>query len=87
VVDAALAGALAVIRDRLMTIPDRMSTLTAEQRQALRQELTDALEAWSKTETLRKKWPEATTSGQKALCSRLFLTRFLFQSREIHAEA
>jgi hypothetical protein len=44
-------GRLAVIRDRLMTIPDRMSTLTAVQRQALRQELTDALEAWSKTET------------------------------------
>jgi hypothetical protein len=48
--DAGMAAALAVIRDRVLAIPDRMSTLTVEQRQALRQELTDALQAWSHTE-------------------------------------
>jgi hypothetical protein len=50
VVDAGMAAALGVIRDRLTAIPDRIPTLTAEERHALRQELTDALEAWSHAE-------------------------------------
>jgi hypothetical protein len=50
VVDAGMAAALALIRDRLLAIPDRMPTLTTEQRQMLRQELLDALEAWSHAE-------------------------------------
>ena len=50
VVDAGMAAALAIIRDRLLAIPDRMSTLTAEERQALRNQLTEALEAWSHAE-------------------------------------
>jgi hypothetical protein len=47
VVDAGMGAALAVIRDRLLAIPSRMSALTEEQRAALRQELADVLEAWS----------------------------------------
>jgi hypothetical protein len=47
VVDAGMAAALAVIRDRLLAIPDRLNSLTPEQRGALRQEIADALEAWS----------------------------------------
>jgi hypothetical protein len=47
VVDAGMASALAVIRDRLLAIPDRLNGLTQEQRHALRQELVDALDAWS----------------------------------------
>jgi hypothetical protein len=50
VVDAALSGALAVIRDRLLAIPDRITTLTADERQALRREIQEALEAWSRAE-------------------------------------
>ena len=49
-VDAALSGALAVIRDRLLAIPDRLSALTPEQRQVLREEIHAALEAWSRAE-------------------------------------
>ena len=48
--DAGLAAALSVIRDRLLAIPERLGTLTPEQRQALRQEITEALEAWSHAE-------------------------------------
>jgi hypothetical protein len=47
VVDAGMAAALAVIRDRLLAIPDRLNSLTPEQRHALGRELADALEAWS----------------------------------------
>jgi hypothetical protein len=50
VVDAGMAAALAVIRDRLLAIPDRLATLTPEQRAALRKEIADALEAWSRAE-------------------------------------
>jgi hypothetical protein len=46
-VDAGMGAALSVVRDRLLAIPDRMSSLTQEQRHVLRKELTDALEAWS----------------------------------------
>jgi hypothetical protein len=70
VVDAALAGALAVIRDRLMAIPDRMSTLTAEQRQALRQEITDALEAWNKTR-FKRNGPRRQPQARKH-CARAY---------------
>ena len=35
-VDAGIAAALAVIRDRLLAVPDRMTTLTAEERRVLR---------------------------------------------------
>jgi hypothetical protein len=45
-----MAASLAVIRDRLLAIPDRLATLTPEQRAALRQEIADALEAWSRAE-------------------------------------
>jgi hypothetical protein len=47
VVDAGMGAALSVIRDRLLAIPDRLTSLTPEQRHALRQEILDALEAWS----------------------------------------
>jgi hypothetical protein len=50
VVDAGMAAALGLIRDRLLAIPDRIPTLTAEERQTLRQELVEALEAWSHAE-------------------------------------
>jgi hypothetical protein len=50
VVDAGMGAALAVIRDRLLAIPDRLATLTPEQRAVLRQEITEALEAWSHAE-------------------------------------
>jgi hypothetical protein len=50
IVDAGMAAALALTRDRLLAIPDRISTLTSEERQTLRNELTDALEAWSHAE-------------------------------------
>jgi hypothetical protein len=50
VVDAGMAGALALTRDRLLAIPDRLNSLTPEQRAALRDELTAALEAWSRME-------------------------------------
>jgi hypothetical protein len=39
VVDAGMAAALSVIRDRLQATPDRLSSLTPEQRLALRQEI------------------------------------------------
>ena len=45
-----MAAALAVIRDRMLAIPDKMTTLTAEERQALRSEIADAMEAWSKAD-------------------------------------
>ena len=48
VVDAGMAGALGMIRDRLLAIPDRMSSLSPEQRETLKNELVDALEAWSR---------------------------------------
>jgi hypothetical protein len=51
VVDAGMAAALSVIRDRLLAIPDRLNSLTPDQRAALRNELTDALEAWSHAES------------------------------------
>ena len=50
IVDAGMAAALALTRDRLLAIPDRMASLIPEQRNILRQELTDALEAWSHAE-------------------------------------
>jgi hypothetical protein len=50
VIDAGMAGALAVIRDRLLAIPDRLATLTPDQRGALRREVTEPLEAWSPAE-------------------------------------
>jgi hypothetical protein len=50
VVDAGMAGALALTRDRLLAIPDRLSSLTPEQRRVLRDELIGALEAWSHAE-------------------------------------
>jgi hypothetical protein len=50
VVDAGMGAALALTRDRLLAVPDRMATLTLEQRTALRSEIHEALEAWSRTE-------------------------------------
>jgi hypothetical protein len=50
VIDGGMAAALGMTRDRLLAIPERISGLTAEQQRALRQELQDALEAWSHAE-------------------------------------
>jgi hypothetical protein len=50
VVDATLAAALSVIRDRLLAIPTRLSDLTPQQRETLQREIADALEAWSRAE-------------------------------------
>jgi phage terminase large subunit GpA-like protein len=61
VVDARLAGARARSRGRRRAIPDRISTLTAEQRHALRQELADALEAWSLPNPSADEWRASWT--------------------------
>ena len=47
--EATLARVLAMIRDRMLALPDRMN-LTAEQRQELRREIAETLTACSKAE-------------------------------------
>jgi hypothetical protein len=65
-----------------------MSTLTADQRQAPRQELVDALEAWSKTEIQKQTARDGYLGPETFLyCdSRLFRSQISASSREIHAE-
>jgi hypothetical protein len=50
VIDAGMAAALAVIRDRLTAIPDRVPSLMPEQRKLVLAEIHEALEAWSRAE-------------------------------------
>jgi hypothetical protein len=50
--EATLARMLSMIRDRMLALPDRVPDLSTAQRQALRREIAETLEACSRAELI-----------------------------------